>query len=428
MPRKRRVLLLSLLLLLAPGLAQAANTVLAGTFDGTEAKAAPLPGTCGGSDPLAYRVVGTLQVSVTGTYTVYDALYLNGIKDGGLDVSGLLYNGVFDVDNPGLNLVTPDGIDYVTEVTLQAGVSYVLVVQQWCANREGAWALTFSGPGAVDSSAVVTMPALTEGQFTSSDPEASTVCSDGQYHVSGPVQVPESGTYYFTDVSWYAQFFDVCVLVYEGGFDPARPEQNRVPAFEPWTGGDYLDDDGTIELESGKDYYFVVQPLGVAADGDYFFVLAPPAPFRINKALAGGWYNRDTDGQGFFIDVYENSNVAFVGWYTFDLERPTGAEAQLGEPGHRWLVALGPYDGNRGELPIYLSRGGVFDSGTPAVEEPKPVVGTMNLEFSDCTTGAIDYDLTTPAVSGRIPIEPQANDHVELCEQMTKGPGVPGPF
>ena len=433
--RKHLIFVLALLLVL-PGMAQAANSMLAGTFDGTEAKVAPLPGTCGGSDPLAYLDAGALQVSVTGTYSVYDALYLQGIKNRGVDVSVLLYIGVFDIDNPYANLVRPnpddfgepDAVDLFGTYDLNAGQTYRIVVQQYCVNSEGAWGVTFSGPGEVESSLAVTMPALTEGSFTASDPVASTVCSDGQYHVSDPVQVPVTGTYYYNEVSWYVDFFDICVLVYEGEFDPAQPEKNRVPAYDALYDVDYLDDAGLIELESGKDYYFVVQPWSTAATGDYFFVLAPPAPFRINKALAGGWYNRETDGQGFFVDVYENSNQAFVGWYTFDLERPAGAEATLGEPGHRWLVALGPIDGNRGELPVYLSRGGVFDSGTPAVDDPKPVVGTMTIEFSDCETGTIDYDLTTPAVSGRIPVEPQSDQHVELCELFTKVPGVPGPF
>ena len=90
-------------------------------------------------------------------------------------VANMMQPGVFDIDNPDLNLVTPDGIDYIGEVTLQAGVSYKLVVQQWCVNREGAWALTFTGPGEVDSSQAVTMPDLTEGRFAASDPVASTV-------------------------------------------------------------------------------------------------------------------------------------------------------------------------------------------------------------------------------------------------------------
>jgi len=36
--------------------------------------------------------------------------------------------------------------------------NYVLVVQHWCFNREGAWAVTFSGPGSVNSTSAVTVP------------------------------------------------------------------------------------------------------------------------------------------------------------------------------------------------------------------------------------------------------------------------------
>jgi len=33
-----------------------------------------------------------------------------------------------------------------------------------------------------------------------------------------------------------------------------------------------------------------------------------------------------------------------MAWFTHDTERPdTGVEAILGEPGHRWLTAQGPY-------------------------------------------------------------------------------------
>jgi hypothetical protein len=425
---KHRLFVLTLALAL-PGVVQAANSVVAGTFDGTEAKSAPLPGTCGGSDPLAYQVVDTLRVSVTGDYTVFDALWLDGIKNGGVDVSALIYTGVFDIDNPDLNLVTPDGIDYIGEVTLQAGVSYKLVVQQWCVNREGAWALTFTGPGEVDSSQAVTMPDLTEGRFAASDPVASTVCSDGEYHVSDPVQVPVTGSYFYIDVFYYAGLFDVCVLVYEGEFDPARPEANRVPGYDALYGLDYLDDVGMIQLESGKDYSFVVQSLSDAEVGDYFFMLAPPAPFRISKALAGAWYNPDTDGQGFFLDVYENQNFMFLSWFTYDLQRPVDGTAELGEPGHRWLTAQGPIDGATAVLDVNLSAGGVFDASEPSADEPAPV-GSMTVEFTDCMSGSVEYTLTTPAVSGQIPITTIARlqDHVELCELMTKVPGVPGPF
>lgn len=413
-------------LLALPGLAQSATatTVISATFDGSEARTAPLPGTCGGDVALAYVNAGDLRVSVTGDYIVYDALGFIGSRHPGVDVSALIYQGPFDVNNPGRNLVTMDGIDDLDIVNLQAGVAYTLVVQQWCENREGAWGLTVSGPGEITSARAVTPPALTNGVFASTDPTSTTVCSSGQYHATGPMSVSRTGAYQYTDVSYYANFFDVCVLVYEGAFDPARPDLNRVPAQDFWSGNDYLDDDGSVYLEAGKQYTFVVQPLGSAAVGDYFFVLAPPAPFRVNKALAGAWFNPKTNGQGFFFDIYENINQAFVGWYTYELQRPVDGTATLGEPGHRWLTAFGPIDGGAAELDVFLAQGGAFDSEEPPIGEQEKV-GTLSVDFTDCMTGTVDYALTDPPVSGRIPIQPLAGDHVELCESLTQGPGVP---
>ena len=419
---------LAAVLLALPGLVQSATatTVISSTFDGSEPRTAPLPGTCGGDVPLAYVNAGDLRVAVTGVYTVYDALGFIGSKYPGVDVSALIYQGPFDVNNPGRNLVTTDGIDDLDIVNLQAGVAYTLVVQQWCENREGAWGLTISGPGEITSARAVTPPELTNGVFASTDPTATTVCSAGQYHATGPMSVSRTGIYQYTDVSYYANFFDVCVLVYEGAFDPAQPDLNRVPATDFWSpDSDFLDDDGSVYLEAGKQYTFVVQPLGVAAVGDYFFVLAPPAPFRINKALAGAWFDPGTPGQGFFFDVYENIDLLFGGWYTFDLQRPVDGTADLGEPGHRWLTIQGNYDGAQAESGVFLARGGVFDAPEPGIETPQPEVGTATVEFTDCISGTVDYDLTDPAVSGSIPIIPLTDNHVELCESLTQGPGVP---
>ena len=425
MIKGKRSLALTALLLFAPVMAQAANTVLAGVFDGSQPKGQPLPGTCGGNTPLAYIDAGIMQVSVTGTYSVFDALYLSGIKNNGVDISALLYEGPFDINDPDAFLVTPDGVDNVEQVTLEAGRQYTLVVQQWCTNREGAWAVTFTGPGNVTSAYAVDTPDLTEGIFTNADPVANTQCGNSQYEQTGPVRVSATGTYYYQDVSLWAGGIDLCLQVYSAPFDPGNPNANRVATSNP--SGDYLDDAGTIGLQAGQDYWFVVQPLDVQDTGDYFFVLAPPAPFRISKALAGAWFNPGTDGQGFFIDVYDNVNQAFVGWYTYDLARPVDGTATLGEPGHRWLTALGPIDGAEAALDVYLARGGVFDAPEPPIE-PQTIVGSMTLEFADCINGSVNYNLTTPAVSGQMPIVPLAYDHVELCESLTRGPGVPGPL
>jgi hypothetical protein len=409
-------------LLASPLSANAANSVLSDVFDGSEPRLDPLPGSCSGQrDPLAYQDAGSFQVAESGTYYVHDAYQDNPGYFDGVEVTVFIYDGGFDPQNPLNNLVTPEGIFYDGFVELIAGRNYHLVVQHWCKNEKGAWAVTFSGPGNVTSAVSRVVPLETQGVIISEDMRADTECGDAlRYQQTGPVQVQQSGTYYYSDIFTFTDV-DACLQVYTAAFDPANPNANRV--------GEAMDDFGTVELQAGRDYYFVVQALDFGPDtGEYFYLLAPQAPFGINKALAGGWFNPQTNGQGFFVDVYEGRNEMFVGWYTFDLDRPVDGTAQLGEPGHRWLTAYGATDGATGDLDVYLARGGAFDSTSPPIETPQTVVGSMNFEFTGCMEGQVDYTLTQPAVSGVIPIQPLSADHVELCESLTEKPGVPGPL
>lgn len=404
--------LVLLLALSAPGVSMAANTVLTGTFDGAESRLQPLPGSCGGDDQLAYLNVGTIQFADGGFYTIKDAFNFNGV-----DVTALIYQGGFNPGAPLDNLVTPNGVDVAETIELAAG-DYTLVVQQWCANVEGAWAVTFSGPGSVGSTAVATVPEMTQGVLTTSSPTAGTDCGVGPYQASGPMQVSRDGSYYYTDIS--IEFdIDMCLQVYSAPFDPANPDANRI--------GNALDDFGVVELTAGRDYYFVVQPLASTDAGEFFYVLAPPAPFRINKALAGSWFYPPTSGQGFFIDVFDKSNQMFLAWFTYDLERPdSGVTAMIGEPGHRWMTALGPFVGDTAELDIYWASGMVFDSETPQVSQEQD--GRMTVTFTGCQSGTVDYDLGTRNAVGSVPVQPVAPDLVELCEGLVVGPGMPGPL
>jgi hypothetical protein len=396
-----------------PGTLWATNTVLSGIFDGSETRIAPLPGTCSGAQELAYQSVSGVQVTASGSYSVVDAF--NNL---GVDVTALLYSGSFNPNAPQTNLLTPAGIDEWDEVGLSTGTNYVLVVQHWCFNREGAWAVTFSGPGSVNSTRAVTVPGLTQGSFTGADPTANTECGDSQYRQFGPLQVTRTGAYYYRDISYY-HAVDMCLQVYTAPFNPANPNANRV--------GGYLDDVGAIGLEAGEDYYFVVQPLEAPDEGEFFFVFAPPAPFRITHAMAGGWFEPATAGQGFVMDVFDNVNSLFLAWFTYDLERPgAGADAMIGDPGHRWLTAQGPFSGDTAELDIYWTSGMIFDSGTPPPSQEQD--GSMTVEFFDCYTGQVTYDLGSTGVQGQVPIQRLANDAVELCQALYEGPDRPGPL
>jgi len=374
-----------------------------------------LPGGCGSPKELSYQDIGPFQVASDGTYHIYDAYNFHGV-----DLTVLIYSSNFNPGSPSTNLVTPFGIDVAEDAMLVSGTDYRLVVQQWCQEREGAWAVTFEGPGAITSDHKVQVPAFTSGTFGNGDPTMNSDCGNSQYKQSGPIQVSASGTYYYTDIA-IAHAVDMCLQVYTAPVDPASPNANLVGR---------VDDFGTFELASGQDYYFVAQPLETSQTGAYFFVFAPPAPFRINAAMAGSWYNAATSGQGFFIDVFDALNQVFLAWFTFDLSRPDPAvEAQVGDTGHRWLTAYGPFEGTGANLEVEWTTGGVFDSAQPAPEQSTD--GYINLEFTDCMTGTADYgwapdELDVPTIAGQIPIQRIANDNVRLCESLYEGPDMPG--
>jgi plastocyanin len=157
------------------------------------------------------------------------------------------------------------------------------------------------------------------------------------------------------------------------------------------------------------------QNINARMNGRLNVIEAEPA-FTINPAISDAWFDPLTGGQGFFIIVWEDIQTIFLSWFTYDTERPPeDVEALLGEPGHRWLTAQGPYDGDTALLEVSMTSGGVFDSPEPPVDQPVPV-GTITIVWSGCNAGLLTYDLTTPVLSGQVPIERIVLDNVPACE------------
>lgn len=142
-------------------------------------------------------------------------------------------------------------------------------------------------------------------------------------------------------------------------------------------------------------------------------------PFRINPGLNDAWYNPATNGQGFFITVFPQSSSVFLAWFTYDTVRPVdGGAAVLGEPGHRWITAQGPFDGDTAQLTVFITRGGVFDQPLPMPMTDQAGDGSMTIEWADCTQGLLTYAIDSLGISGDIPIERIAPDNVALCESL----------
>jgi len=148
-------------------------------------------------------------------------------------------------------------------------------------------------------------------------------------------------------------------------------------------------------------------------------VTVPTPAFFINAGISDAWYYPATSGQGFFIIVWEDIETMFLAWFTYDVDRPAdGTMAILGEPGHRWLTAQGPFAGDTAMLQINVSSGGVFDSQQPPVATVTD--GTMEIQFSSCTEGMVTYQIDSLGVSGIVPIERIVPDNVPLCEALNQ--------
>ncbi len=397
---------------------RAENTVLSGMFDGSEPHINALQSSYCSKGPSGYRQTN-FTVSETGNYTVSD-VFSNLEYSGGLNVSPYVYESSFSPATPELHAKYSSGEGYYS---FNKDDTYVLVVQDKCGNEEGAWAVALSGPGSVGSNNVVAVPGFTQGKFSVNDPiiDHSPVgpspigCGPTSYQQSGPIRVSRSGTYYLSSV-WAPHLTSVIVLIYTAPVNPRDLEENLAPYAASGQG---------FELEAGRNYYFVAESCGDDRYGEYFYVVAPPAPFRINPGLSGTWYNPDTPGQGFFLTFYEQLNQAFLGWFTY-----TDDPAPGDEYGHRWMTAFGPFEGASAQLAIEWTGGGGFDSAQPAPNQN--VVGDMRLDFTDCSTGQVTYafgpDGTGGSLVNVIPIRRLTNDRIALCEKLYAGPGMPGPL
>ena len=90
----------------------------------------------------------------------------------------------------------------------------------------------------------------------------------------------------------------------------------------------------------------------------------------------------------------------------------------IGGPGQRWFTAQGPFSGDTANLVLFETRGGVFDRADPAPTTEPAGIGTLVLEFADCSNGMASYDIPSLGMSGEIPIQRIVEDNVPLCEVL----------
>lgn len=142
--------------------------------------------------------------------------------------------------------------------------------------------------------------------------------------------------------------------------------------------------------------------------------------FAINAGLNDAWFNPATSGQGFFITVFPELGFVSLAWFTYDTEQPPlDATANLGDPGHRWFTALGRIDGDRSEMDITITSGGLFDT-PPDGDLPRRADGTITLKFNNCNEATASYIIPSINAQADVPIERVVIDNVALCNALLR--------
>jgi Tol biopolymer transport system component len=117
----------------------------------------------------------------------------------------------------------------------------------------------------------------------------------------------------------------------------------------------------------------------------------PALPDANQRGLTGLWFEPQTAGQGFGLEIYPDLNASgegflFGGWFTFDTVAG-GGEAQ------RWYSLAGAMRTGSvtHALTIYRNTGGNFAAPPPTTAE---AVGHASISFGSCRNGLLSYAFT----------------------------------
>lgn len=114
----------------------------------------------------------------------------------------------------------------------------------------------------------------------------------------------------------------------------------------------------------------------------------------ISGGFTGNWFNADTSGQGFQLQVLPDGKaVAF--WFTYDAN---GNQV--------WLIGNNDIQGNRLELEMARPVGARFGAGFDSDDVQLQPFGTVTMTFDGCDNGTVSWESSDAQFgSGSMPIE-----------------------
>jgi hypothetical protein len=130
-----------------------------------------------------------------------------------------------------------------------------------------------------------------------------------------------------------------------------------------------------------------------------------------NDGRDGAWYDEETPGQGFLIDArpnLEGDDFIFVAWFTYGENTASG---------QRWLTAQGPLEGSTADIVVYETTGGSFNDPKPSETN---AVGSLTIDFTDCSNALLTYSITDEDLAGSISIMRAIPSTEALCKELAQ--------
>ncbi|UJR19518.1 hypothetical protein I4U23_022648 [Adineta vaga] len=264
----------------------------------------------GHKDKFYYLQAIEFSISTAGIYTF--------TSDSMFDTIGYFYDSPFDPFNPLMNLITEDddsgdGFQFLIEVNLEAGRTYVLVLTTHSGLVTGNFSVSAVGPASINlisimastSRPIITRKsALTFSSPVYDRPEGNT---DYYYYFQAiRITTPTAATYVFTSDS----DIDTRGYFYQNSFDPSDPMTNLVTE----------DDDSGPQLQFRIQVYLQPGPSTMPS------ILT----FYINaiSSTSPTFYRPNGGSNGYYYHALEVT-VSISGTYSFSVDSYVGAVSYL---------------------------------------------------------------------------------------------------
>jgi len=150
---------------------------------------------------------------------------------------------------------------------------------------------------------------------------------------------------------------------------------------------------GGLNIGNNFSLVFGASPSAVKPNSE--IPVNPVIPITVDGYMSGNWYDPTQGGQGFQLEMADNTMLAI--WFTY---APDGS-------GQNWIYAQGSYDSTKSSvtLPAVLLTGARFAPNFRTGDVKNMPWGTLTFSFADCDTGTASWSSTLPGYgAGSMPI------------------------